>query len=469
MTACLLVCGGMSAVAGSSYYVDRTHPSSSDANPGTIALPFRTIKRGVCGARPGDTVVVKGGSADSPVLYPERVVLGPYWSPDCRLGGSLWNTIQQPGVYVTVRAEPRRAVVMYGFDNGRRDGNQRGWFHIEGFQITTEVLGGTVMGFHAPAAEAQRVIDNVFRDVTHTAIRVLGPGPHGIRLNEVVRANKGVEISGDGYHVEDNTITGLTNFGYDVDYSRFFGKNGVIRRNQLYGTNMARANIGGAHVDCMQTWASGSSWVQNVVIENNLCADAHQGVFVRTRTGAITGLTVRNNLFLRLGAWGTMISNGDAIVGRTGQVDMFFYSNVVAYVGIHGFGCRGFALCEVRNNIFYDAGSNYVTAESGVIQASHNLLYRTGGTIAGFAHPGNVLNRDPLFLDPGMPLNRGSLGDFRIHTASPAIDAGVVLEGFAVDRDGTPRPQGSTWDIGPYEHQGPFVPRPAPAVLQASP
>jgi hypothetical protein len=459
---CLLASGGGSAVAGTTYYVDRNHPSNSDANPGTVGLPFRTIARGACGARPGDIIVVKGGTENSPVLYPERVVFGAYLSPSCGPGGPLWSTIHQAGVYLTIRAAPRRGVLMYGFANSRKDGNQRGWLHIEGFRITTEVLGGTLRGFDAPAAASQRVVDNAFRDITQAAILVGGPGSHVVRLNEVVRANKGIEVDGNGYRVEDNAITGLTNFGYDVDYLRFFGRDGVIRRNRFYGTDLAPANIRSAHVDCMQTWASASSWVQNIVIEDNLCADAHQGVFARTRSGAITSVIVRNNLFMRIRAWGTMISNEDVTVGRTGRTDMFFYSNVVAHISIHGFGCRGFASCEVRNNIFFDGGSNYGSTGSGVIRASHNLLYRTRGTISGFSHPGNVLGRDPLFLDPGSPDNLGSLGDFHVQAGSPTIDAGIALEGFAHDMVGTPRPQGSAWDIGPYEHRTSGERSPAP-------
>jgi hypothetical protein len=57
----VLLCGTISASA-TEYYVS---PSGDDANPGTAALPFRTIQKAVGLSstvfRPGDTVVVRGG------------------------------------------------------------------------------------------------------------------------------------------------------------------------------------------------------------------------------------------------------------------------------------------------------------------------------------------------------------------------------------------------------------------------
>jgi len=42
-------------------------PSGDDANPGTVAAPFRTVAKGLASVRPGDTLLVRGGT------YPERI------------------------------------------------------------------------------------------------------------------------------------------------------------------------------------------------------------------------------------------------------------------------------------------------------------------------------------------------------------------------------------------------------------
>lgn len=49
------------------FYVDQKHASASDTNPGTEALPLRTIGKATGLALPGDTIIVKRG------LYRERV------------------------------------------------------------------------------------------------------------------------------------------------------------------------------------------------------------------------------------------------------------------------------------------------------------------------------------------------------------------------------------------------------------
>src|SRR5512136_2584613 len=51
------------------YYVDQNHPSASDSNPGSEALPWRTIQKAANTLNPGDIVYVKAG------IYDERVMI----------------------------------------------------------------------------------------------------------------------------------------------------------------------------------------------------------------------------------------------------------------------------------------------------------------------------------------------------------------------------------------------------------
>ncbi len=97
---CLLEPGGTAAAsprgqpAGSIYFVDRAHPQASDSNPGTEALPWKTIQHAADIAVAGDTVYVKAST------YPERVTPGH--------SGSQRKCI-------TFQALPRRSVTMWGF------------------------------------------------------------------------------------------------------------------------------------------------------------------------------------------------------------------------------------------------------------------------------------------------------------------------------------------------------------------
>jgi len=68
LTACVLLVLARSA-RSVELFVDQKHAQANDKNPGTEALPFKTIPAAVERAQPGDTIWVKAGD------YEERVVL----------------------------------------------------------------------------------------------------------------------------------------------------------------------------------------------------------------------------------------------------------------------------------------------------------------------------------------------------------------------------------------------------------
>jgi len=84
---------------------------------------------------------------------------------------------------------------------------------------------------------------------------------------------------------------------------------------------------------------------------------------------------------------------------------------------------------RIKNNIINNSAVNTIGDLSGT---SSNVI-------------SNNLLINPLFVNPGS-------GNFSLQSGSPAIDAGVILTEVASDIAGTPRPQGTGYDIGAFEY-----------------
>lgn len=407
------------------YYVS---PNGSDSNPGTNELPFRTIQKAANVVQAGDTVLVMPGE------YNERV------------------TLQTSGIssaYITFKSEPRRqATVLHGFDTNNKD-----YIRIEGFNITHNA-GGWEGGGIWLWGDYIEIVDNYIYNVPGQAISPswLSSAKHNynkIINNKIYKCNKGFVVTGKGWLVEGNEVERLyrwdvmegSAYGEDADYSRFFGQDHIIRNNYFHGTSSSE--IGTSHVDGFQTFGSSPNTVNNVIIENNIIIGFfHQGMMMAGDEGALNNITVRNNIFNGGGtsAW---------LICARGISNLNVYNNLFANTAIHGVGFRMSGstptIGEIKNNIFYNAGSNY-WAESGcTLDSRNNLLYKKGEYINPDNYPNNIVNQEPKFANP-------EFNDFKPQSGSPTIDVGLTLSGFDTDIVGILRPQGEGWDIGPYEY-----------------
>lgn len=407
------------------YYVS---VDGNDADPGTQEQPFRTIQKAANIVGPGDVVIVRPG------FYNERV-------DTLRKSG-------QPGRPITFVAEPQGQATMLGFHLGYSPGSD--YIRIEGFKIVDSGKG--VAGILGDYSTGIEVINNSFEEVKNTAVQIgsIGKSPDYVRIigNKVRGCSKGFSVGGNGVIVENNIVIDLKYWGtVEVDYMRFFGTNGIIRNNRFYGINLSPDNIGTSHVDCFQTWGNTS----NYVIENNLCADSHQGVFARTGDGRfsgtrVTNITIRNNLFVRIGKPITSKNEDRTVQGA--EWDLKAYNNTI-YGGMHGISCEIDSKCDIKNNIFFNVDYPYLGG--GVMTVGHNLLFHQNKSFKTWAGQGNIVDKDPLFVALPSSTPLGDLGDLHIKDGSPAIDAGIALSGFSYDIDGISRPQSSAWDIGAYE------------------
>lgn len=120
----------------------------------------------------------------------------------------------------------------------------------------------TVSRSGTPAAPIQVVGDGQtsVKGITIKADNVVVQG-----MNATGATAPGIQLTGNGVTLLNNTITAPR--GGDGDGIRFFGSN----LNILHNTVTDVRNLGGAHADCMQTFASSTPASQHVRIDSNFC------------------------------------------------------------------------------------------------------------------------------------------------------------------------------------------------------
>jgi len=83
------------AAPAAQVFVDQRHPQADDKNPGTEALPFRSIQPAVDAANPGDTIWIKAGIYDEPINITRSgtinapIVLSAWQDDRVRIGSTL--------------------------------------------------------------------------------------------------------------------------------------------------------------------------------------------------------------------------------------------------------------------------------------------------------------------------------------------------------------------------------------------
>lgn len=403
------------AISANTFYVDQNHISANDSNSGTETEPWLTIQHAAATVQAGDTVIVKTGT------YDERITFSP-------------GTTGSPGNMITFKAEPRRTINMWGFYTLNAD-----YLRIEGFNITTSLTGWTETQGIFIRSDYVEIVDNYFYEIKAAAVQAYWgtPWPKAsyVADNRIYYSQMGIVAAGEDWLVENNEVERLYKWGGgDCDYTRFFGENIIFRNNHFHSTNIAE--IGTAHVDGFQTFDNNGEYARNILIEGNVVRDFHQGFMGEAGFyGNSSDIIFRNNIFSDSWSWGLAIQEIRNVV---------VIHNVFANMTYHGVGFNNGASGIVKNNIFYNAGSNYWADAQSTVEGGYNILNREG-------YPNHIeatdLVVDPLFVNVN-PLSY----DFSLQVTSPAMDAGVDV-GVTVDIDGISRPQGSGVDIGAYEYE----------------
>jgi hypothetical protein len=263
-------------------------------------------------------------------------------------------------------------------------------------------------------------------------------------------------LSGDNHYdilVENNTtidsgINGEEGEGIDVKAGIY---NVTIRGNTFsfthsgVGTNCSQ----GSGIDTLGQMPN-STHDSNYLIENNVIhdmgcsnvSDSSHGMAL----GALHSATIRNNVIYNVPSTGWGIRAWTRLSGVTPNNQRIRIYNNTVYGAGGGLAFTDFDDAPVlRNNLLVNV-TDSIDGNPPRIDSDYNLLSPSGSQLPEGSHSIVLSSTGGIFANPGG-------GDFHLVLGSPAIGKGANLyaTGFATDISGTPRPQGTAWDIGAYE------------------
>ncbi|HYH07450.1 MAG TPA: right-handed parallel beta-helix repeat-containing protein [Thermoanaerobaculia bacterium] len=447
----LLVLTASTALAADTYYVSVL---GSDTNPGTEALPFRTITKAVnLVNEANDRVYVKAGVYNERVLVYEKhgdenlPIRIQGWGADVPVidgTGVSGNGLVEinKSSYVNfdqfeVKNAPNAGIFIYNANNIKVRYNKVHGSHAAGINASTSHSSprGTT---HSILIQGNRVYDNVRQNVTGNAAE-WQQGLSAYRAHNVqIIGNSVYENYGEGVDyimstsglIADNRIRDNFSINLYLDNAT----DTVVERNfihsygytQFYRGGDPAGGIGMANED----YYEGSVQVQNPLNNNRIV----NNIILRASNGIAYG-----NWDYDHGMHNTLIANNTVYSSK--------YYNLYIQNGRDGSNVH--STTKIENNIFVQDAStkSYASAPTVGITYAYNAWY--GGNSSSRIIGGGDVNANPLFADHG----GWDDFDYKLTTGSPCINTGTTQTSFATDFFGgttAVRTSGS-YDIGADE------------------
>lgn len=414
------------------YYVA---PGGSDSNPGTAALPWRTIKKAADTLVTGETVYIRAG------MYKERVIP---------------KNSGTSGKYINYESYSRETVTIEGSgvpvpaDEGLFDLSGKSYVRVSGFKI----MNSQYAGIYADGSSNLIIEKNYTYNSASSGIGIWGSNNIIISSNEVASScsngwQESITVAGTNLFEVKNNLVHNEISGYNKEgiCLKDGSSNGKVYKNYVHHIFKV-----GIYVDA---W---NKHTYNIdVFQNITCNTSNDGITTASEMGgSLEGITIYNNITCGNSFLGISISaNGTSLTHPMKNIKII---NNTAYNNGNGplnWG-GGIAIGNpdardvvIRNNIcsqnlsFQIAGVS--VAPTGEVTIDHNLIDGYRGDVADGETRGSAyVEGDPQFV------NAFDL-DFYLKSSSPAINSGSSLDAPNFDFDGTSRPQGSGYDIGAFE------------------
>ncbi len=465
-------------------------PSGSDTNPGTAALPFKTVQKGVSAAKAGDTVYVHEG------VYGESVTIS--------------NSGTETGGYITIQNFPGEHAVLDG-TSLKVPSTNTGMFYIldknyiviKGFEVRnyrTTVKSYTPVGIRVNGTcKHIRILNNHIHHIEHNGTTKTGTDAHGICARGTSAIDSLYDIIIDGNELDSLKLGSSESLVCTGNVKNFRITNNIVHDNNNIGIDaigywgVAPANdravggvISGNHVyniDSFNNVAYGTTraasgiyidGAKNVVIERNKVHNCNIGIQVASEIagGTADSIIVRNNFVYANQVSGLAMGGYDDNRGTTQNckfINNTFFNNNTITTSAYG---EMMLQCKIKcnviaNNIFYGHTGkylfvNYWSSDSAMV-IDHNLYYTPFGASASswewrrswywnwsMYQKGTGLDSHSVFIDP--IIKDTSLPNIHLAAGSPAINAGIQIDGIgAYDFDGELRSDGKP-DIGADEY-----------------
>ncbi len=443
------------------YYVS---PAGLDSNDGSLLHPWASPGYGSRQIASGDTLLILGGSY---VIhqFDDDIIIPP--------SGSAVN-------WTTIIGEAGNRPILKGSDNllAAMILSGKSYLRIENIEITSDdgalfrdgiqIMGGGVAEYIAFNNLYIHHLDEFgmdFGDINHVTIRgcrithcgfgaIGGPaGEVGGWRNVVIN---GCYLAYSGHYYQGSAGPGPYDrpdgFGIEPSAGPVEIINTTAEHNRGDGldskaqnTFIQRCTVANNSCDGIKLWGGGSK------VENCLIYGRGDGVTTST-------------------PWAAIVVNTD----QANSTFTFVNTTVDDYLGLNYFIYMQYdnpgtpINLIIRNCIFSSRGDNSFIYLAPAITATieYSLFYFPGKTLV-LEHGGNSYDAenvaeigagniygDPLFIAPAF----GTVGDYHLNPASPALDAGTTISAPDRDLDGVTRPQNGVVDIGCYELRNTPVP-----------